>query len=172
MPADLLHELEAAAPAPEAVREQLDNIESLLQQVNQRIRWAMEHCKGSTMLFEKTWQQLVAAVAEGRTAEVQQARERFLKAVEDRIRLLKHTQDRASLLRDWGMSGLPAPAVLAPELAGMEQLRSRVCDRWQTAEDLEHLAARDYPLTTAELDRSGPQHQPPAAWYAEEGKPF
>ena len=54
----------------------------------------------------------------------------------------------------------------------MERLKAEVFDRWQTADDLEDLAARDYPLTTEELDRIGPSRRPPASWYVEEGKPF
>ena len=41
------------------------------------------------------------------------------------------------------------------EIAGMERLRAGVFDPWQTADDLEDLAAKDYPLTTAALDRVG-----------------
>ncbi|MCI0380525.1 MAG: hypothetical protein L0215_23305 [Gemmataceae bacterium] len=54
----------------------------------------------------------------------------------------------------------------------MERLKARVFDLWQTAEDLEDLAARDYPLSTADLDKIGPQHRPPASFYADESKPF
>ena len=64
------------------------------------------------------------------------------------------------------------PDFLLPEIDGMERLKTRVFDRWQSADDLEDLAARDYPLTTADLDQIGPQRRTPASWYAEEGKPF
>lgn len=39
-------------------------------------------------------------------------------------------------------------------------------------EDLEDLGARDYSLTTADLDRIGPHHRPPASFYVDESKPF
>jgi hypothetical protein len=172
MSVDLLHELATVAPAPV---EQLEKADLLLQQMPQliqRVRWAVEHSRGSVTLFENTWRSLVHVVAKGRTAEVQAVREQFLKAVEDRLRLLQHTQTHVRILHDLRMPGIPDPAFLLPELTGMERIKSRVCDLWQTAEDLEDLAARDYPLTTADLDRIGPQHQPPASWYAEEGKPF
>jgi hypothetical protein len=64
------------------------------------------------------------------------------------------------------------PDFLLPEIAGMEQLKARVFDLWQSAEDLEDLAACDYPLTTADLDQIGPQRRPTGSWYAEESKPF
>ena len=59
-----------------------------------------------------------------------------------------------------------------PEITGMERLKAGVFDKWQSADDLEDLAARDYPLTTADLDRIGPQHRPAASYYAEDSKPF
>lgn len=170
MPVDLLHELETGAPA--ASVDQLENTEEIIRQIIQRVRRGVDCSKGSVNLFENTWRNLVAAVAEGKTAEVQELRERFLKAVEDRLRLLKHTQDQAAFLRSLGITQVPDPALLVPERTGMERLKSRVCERWQTAADLEDLAARDYPLTTADLDRIGPKRQPPASWYAEESKPF
>ncbi len=54
----------------------------------------------------------------------------------------------------------------------MERLKANVLDLWQTADDLEDLAARDYPLTTADLERIVPQRVPAASWYAEDSKPF
>jgi hypothetical protein len=76
------------------------------------------------------------------------------------------------LLHKLGRVGVPSPDILATEIAGMERLKVGVFDLWQTADDLEDLAARDYPLTTADLDRIGPHRQPPASYYAEESKPF
>ena len=69
-------------------------------------------------------------------------------------------------------AAFPDPDVLLPEIAGLERLKATVFDRWQTAEDLEDLAARDYPLTTADLDAIGPHRRPPASFYADESKPF
>jgi hypothetical protein len=172
MPLDLLAELEAATPPPPEQLEHTDQLLQVFQQIVQRVNWGVEHCKGSVVLFERIWRTIVAAVAEGRMAEVQATREPFLKAVEDRLRVLKTTHTQATKVRAMGIPGTPDPAVLLPELAGMEKLKTRVCDRWQTADDVEDLAARDYPLTTADLDRIGPKHRPPASWYSEEGKPF
>jgi hypothetical protein len=64
------------------------------------------------------------------------------------------------------------PDLLVPEIATLESLKAQVFDRWQSIEDLEDLAARDYPLTTAELDTIGPPRRPPASYYREESKPF
>ena len=103
---------------------------------------------------------LVAAVANG-TAQIQAARLRLLSAFEKRLRLLKQTHALAAWLSEPGRADVPDPDVLLPEIARMERLKASVFDRWQTAEDLEDLAARDYPLTTADLDQIGPHHRPP-----------
>jgi hypothetical protein len=64
------------------------------------------------------------------------------------------------------------PEILSPKIADMEGRKVNVLDEGQTADDLEDLAARNYPLTTADLDRIGPHRQPPASYYAQESKPF
>ena len=78
----------------------------------------------------------------------------------------------ACWLRKMGHAEAPDPDALLPEIAGLERLKATVFDRWQTADDLEDLAARDYSLTSADLERIGPQRRPPASFYAEESKPF
>jgi hypothetical protein len=99
-------------------------------------------------------------------------RRRFLDAFEHRLSLLRRAHATAAKYAALGRADAPDADVLLPDLAGMEQLKARVFDHWQTAEDLEDLAARDYLLTTADLDRVGPQRRPPASYYAEEGRPF
>jgi hypothetical protein len=96
----------------------------------------------------------------------------LLSAFAKRLDLLKHAHSLLTRLHNLGRTDIPAPDILLPEIAGMEQLKARVFDRWQSADDLEDLAARDYPLTTADLDQIGPHRRPPASWYTEESKPF
>jgi hypothetical protein len=123
-------------------------------------------------MFETAWRRIVIDVAKGQTAAMQAARPRLLSAFEDRLRLLKETHVLAQWFHELGTPEIPDPDVLVPDITGMERLKTTVFDRWQTTDDLEDLAARDYPLTTADLDRIGPHRRPPASWYAEEGKPF
>ncbi len=52
-----------------------------------------------------------------------------------------------------------------PEIKGMERLKGSVFDRWQTAEDLEKLAAEHYPLSRARLEQIASTHAPPHEWY-------
>lgn len=103
---------------------------------------------------------------------MQAARPRLLSAFDKRLSLLQHTHALAIWLRKLGRADVPDPDVLLPEIGSMERLKASVFDQWQTADDLEDLCARDYPLTTAELDQIGPHRRPPASFYAEESKPF
>lgn len=165
---DLLLELESAVPGAGS----LENIEALVRVVVREVGWAVEGMKGSAAAFENAWRRIVTDVAKGQTTDIQAARSRLLRAFEMRLRLLKETHALARWLSERGGTDVPCADALLPDIAGMERLKAKVLDRWETAEDLEDLAARDYPLTTSDLDRIGPHLRPPASFYAEESKPF
>jgi hypothetical protein len=164
----LLEELENAAP----VAESLEKIEDTLRDVAGKLGWVAERMNGTARLYENAWRRIVTNVAKGQTAEMQAARPRLLSAFENWLGLLRQAHALLGRYPERGWTALPNPDVLLPEIAGMERLKARVFDHWQSADDLEDLAARDYPLTTADLDRIGPHRRPPESWYAEEGKPF
>ncbi len=168
MPEDLLLELEPPAP----VVESLEDIEHLVPVVMRQVGWAVEGMKGSALLFENAWRRIVLAVARGQTTEMHAMRVRLMGALEKRLSLLKDTHAMANWFATSRRAAVPNPDVLLPEIAGLERLKGRVFDHWQTTDDLEDLAARDYSLTTADLDRLGPQRPPPASYYAAESKPF
>jgi len=168
MPENVLLELETAPP----VAGNLENIEDLVRVVRRELAWAVEGIKGSAIAFDRTWRRIVMAVARGETAQMQAARPGLVIAFEQRLSQLKETQNLAAWLHTPGAANGPSPDVLLPDIVGMERLKARVLDRWQTADDLEELAARDYPLSSADLDRLGPPRRPPASYYAEESKPF
>jgi hypothetical protein len=168
MPEDLLLELKTAVP----VAGSLENIEDLLRVVMRELGWVAERMKGMALTFENVWRRIVADVAKGQTATIQEIRPELLSDFEEKLSLLKQTHALLTWLHKRGRTNLPDPDTLVPEIAGMERLKARVFDLWQTAEDLEDLAARDYPITTADLDQIGPQRRPPASYYAEESKPF
>jgi hypothetical protein len=171
MPEDLLLELEPAAPVAGSF-ESIEDLEREALRYADQVGLAVEGMKGSAVTFENIWRRIIIEVAKGQTTKIHAARQRLLSAFEKRLSLLKHTQALARWLRELGRVDVPDPEVLLPEIAGMERLKANVFDRWQTADDLEELAARDYPLTTADLDQIGPQRRPPASYYAEESKPF
>lgn len=171
MPEDLLLELENDDTLTESV-ECLAKIEVVLRDAMREVGRIAERMMGTARTFDNTWRQIVAKVAKGQTAKMQAARPSLLSVFETRLDILKQTH--ALLIgyhkHDW--TELPNPDDFLSEIAGMERLKARVFDPWQTAEDLEDLAARDYPLTTSDLERFGPQHRPPASWYTEEDKLF
>ena len=164
----LLEELENAAP----VAESLEKIEDTLRDVAGKMGQIAERLNGTALLYENAWRQIVTNVAQGQTAEMQAARPRLLSAFENWLGLLRQAHALLTRYRERGWTELPNPDVLLPEIAGMERLKARVFDLWQSADDLQDLAARDYPLTTADLDQIGPQRRPPESWYSEESKPF
>lgn len=168
MPEDLLLELETPAP----VVGSLENIEDLVRVVVRDVRMAAEGMKGWALTFETVWRRVVMDVARGQTAEMQAVRPQLLSAFGERLSLLKQAHALATWLGELGRADVPSPDGLATEITGMERLKASVFDHWRTADDLEDLAARDYPLTTADLDRIGPHRRPPASYYAEESKPF
>ncbi len=168
MPEDLLQELEA--PAPVAIP--LEQIESQVRDALRAVGQAVEGMQGSARAFENAWRRMVLDVAAGQTLAIQALRPRLLRAFAKRLDLLKLTHRLASWLRNLGRTTIPDPEALLPEIAGLERLKATVFDPWQTVDDLEDLAARDYPLTTADLDQIGPHRRPPASYYADESKPF
>lgn len=168
MPEDLLEDLETGTP----VAESLEHIEALMRAAVRDVGRAVEGMRGSALTFENIWRRIVMDVAKGQTTEIQAARPRLLDAFEKRLALLKLAHYLAQWYRMQGKADVPDPAVLLPEIEYLERMKANVFDRWHTAEDLEDLAAGDYPLTTADLEQVGPQRRPPASFYAEESKPF
>jgi len=166
MPEDLLLELEPPAATS------LEEIAEFIILRQQDIVRAVVEMKGSARLFENAWERLIVEVARGQTAEIHAARPRLLSAFEKRLTRLKFYYALVTLLQQFERTEAPDPEILLAEISAMSRLKTSVFDRWQTADDLEELAARDFPLTTAELDRIGPQRRPPASSYKEESKPF
>ena len=171
MPADLLMATETSPPVAGGL-EAVDKLTREAERLEIPIGVAVEGMKGCAAKFERMWGQIVVEVAKGHTNAIHQMRERLASAMTERLDQIKDTHAVATWLRKRGPTHLPDPDILLPEIVALERLKSNVFDRWQTAEDLEDLAARDYPLSSADLDQIGPQRRPPAAFYAEESKPF
>jgi hypothetical protein len=167
----LLEDLENAAPVAGSL-EKVEEIWDMLRRVAGELGRVVERMSGTALRFENAWRQVILIVAKGQTADMQAARPRLLSAFENWLGLLRQAHALLTRYHERGWTELPNPGVLLPEIAGMERLKARVFDHWQSADDLEDLAARDYPLTTADLDQIGPHRRPPGPWYAEESKPF
>lgn len=161
MSEDLLLELESAIP----IAGRLENIEDLLRVMVREARWAVEGMKGSAGAFDNAWRRIVVAVAKGKTAEMQAARPRLLRAFEKRLNLLKQTHALAMRLSMINGTDMPDSNVLVPEIEEMERLKARVFERWQSADDLEKLAVEHYPLSQSRLEQIAATHVPPPEWY-------
>jgi hypothetical protein len=114
----------------------------------------------------------VLLVAQGHTQEMHSAREPVLRHFHWRLDLLNRTVKLARWLEEIGAKDVAGADGLLPEIAELESLEERVFDHWRTAENLEALAVREFPLSNEELDQAAAHHRPPASWYEEEGKPF
>lgn len=171
MPADLLMATETPPPVTSGL-EAIDKLTREAERLEIPIGVAVEGMKGCAAKFERLWRQIVVEVAEGHTATVHPLRDRLAGALAERVEQVKNTHAVATWLRKRGPTRLPDPDVLLPEIVALERLKTNVFDCWKTVEDLEDLAARDYPLSNADLDRVGPQRRPPASFYSEESKPF
>jgi hypothetical protein len=165
---DILLELETVGTATG----NLENISDLVRVVRRELDAAVEAMKGSAYVFEKAWQHFIVEVARGNTASVQAARGRFLRAFEKRLSLLEEMRARADWLLSFGAPYGNHSDLLLAEIGGLQHLRARVLDQWSSAEDLEELAAKEYPLNTADLDRIGSQRKPPNSYYVADSKPF
>jgi hypothetical protein len=176
MPEELLLELKAAAPLTaelEGLEKQGPALEQLWDVYVHQVGSAMKRLQGSAQVFEHIWKEVILAVAGGETTKIHALRPQFISYFERGLSALKRIHVLAGKLRrSNNKEDVPDPDVLVPEIAHMERLKSNVFDRWHTAEDLEDLAARDYPLNTADLDQIGPQRRPAGSYYAEESKPF
>lgn len=159
MPDDLLLELERAVP----VAKNLDNIEDLLRVLVRQAVEAVESMKGSARAFENVWQNIVLVVAKGETSAPQAARPKLLSMFATRLNQLKHTRAFVASLFPLGRADL-ADALLS-EIEGMERLKARVFDRWQSEDDLEKLAVELYPLSQSRLEKIAATYAPPAEWY-------
>ena len=157
---------------PDTLAKDLEKIEGMLRGVREEVSRIVERMRGAGLTFENAWRQIFEKVAKGQTKEMHAVRSRLLSAFEKRLDLLKQGHSLLSVYYNQVWTELPNPDDFLAEIADMERWKACVLDRWQTADDLEDLAARNYPLTTADLDRIGPQHQSPSSWYAEESKPF
>lgn len=164
----LPRELETA----DSLLESLEKLDDALRSNARAVGRIVEKMKGTALAFENEWQRIVANVAKGQTGEMQTERAGLLDEFEKRLGFFKKNYALLSRLHKRHQTDFPAPDFLLSEIAGMERLKAHVFDRWQSADDLEDLAARDYPLTTADLEQIAPQRRPPDSWYAEESKPF
>ncbi len=122
--------------------------------------------------FEDVWRLICRAVLDGKTTEMQAGRERFLAAFERRLHQLQNSRPLVQFAERIAGRDLPVAKQLEAEAEALERKLSRVAERWQTAEDLEDLAAESIELPPGKLEAIRRKHGYPHAWYEEDSKPF
>ncbi len=164
----LLKGLESAdrvAESLEKVEEDLRlGINNALNRGTHKIGQFLEGMKGTALAFENAWRTIVINVAKGQTAEMQAERTGLLSEFDKRIDILKKGHAFLTGEHHKGYTDLD-PDFLLPEIADMQRFKTRVLDRWQSADDLEKLAVEQYPLAQSQLKKIAASHTPPPEWY-------
>ncbi len=115
--------------------------------------------------MRKAWGSLCQTVYDGRAAQAHTQRDEFEAGCKLRLSLL----GRVFTV----LNAPPTSEVVEAEWANQillqlgeaHKLFRKIFGAWKTQEDLEHLAAQDFPLGSRELKKIAASHPPPAAWY-------
>jgi hypothetical protein len=128
---------------------------------------------GAVARFDKGWQLICQEVLGGRTAEVQAVRDRFFHAFEERLRHLNEARDLVRFAERVAQRDLPESAQLEHEAKALTIKLNKLSARWQTAEDLEDLAAESIAPSAEKLEAVRRKYGYPQAWYDDDdSKPF
>jgi hypothetical protein len=122
--------------------------------------------------FEEGWRFLCREALAGRVAEMQAARDGFLGAFEDRLRLLREAVDLVRFAERVARRDLPEGGQLEQEAEGLQGKLTKLSTLWQTAEDLEDLAAQSNAPSSEKLEAVRRKYGYPQAWYDDDSKPF
>jgi hypothetical protein len=127
---------------------------------------------GAARQLQEGWELCRREVLAGHAEAVQQLRDRFLGAFEERLAHLREALDLVQFACRVAARELPEAGDLQAEIEALVPLLERVASRWRTREELEDLVAEDFPLPAARLKAIAEQHPPPQAWYDEDFQPF
>jgi hypothetical protein len=150
----------------------LVGIEELRQLFVKQVAKALEMVPDLSNEVYRRWKQLCAAVVAGHLEQVHHRRPEFKELVEARLEQVKHAHQLASMAAVLGDEQLLENTDFPHLIEDLERFRNRVFTAWETAEDLEDLAAADYHLPAARLKALCNKYPPPQSWYEEEGKLF
>jgi hypothetical protein len=136
------------------------------------VQLAVSGILGAVTQFEEGWRQICRGVLDGRTAEMQSARDRFLRAFEERLRLLGEARELVRFAERVAQRHLPEAAQTESEAKALETRLNRLSARWQSPEDLEDLAAESIAPSAEKLEAVRRRHGYPQAWYDDDSQPF
>jgi hypothetical protein len=172
-----LGELDMSLPPEVSPRlESLDawgqTLDNSAQAYAREVQQAARGILGAVAQFEEGWRQLCEGALDGRAAEMQSIRDRFLRAFENRLRLLGVALERVVHAERLTRQELPEAAQVRDEAKSLEGKLQKLSARWQTAEDLEDLAAEAIAPSPEKLEAVRRTHGFPQAWYDDDSKPF
>jgi hypothetical protein len=91
---------------------------------------------------------------------------------EDRLLLLREARDLVRFAERVAQRDLPETVQLEAEAESLETKLKKLSARWQTAEDLEDLAAESIALSEEKLEAVRRKYGYPQTWYDDDSKPF
>jgi hypothetical protein len=166
----LLPSPEGASLAPlEAWRRSLDTSG---QEYAREVETGVRSILGASHRFQEAWEACRAQVVAGQAAAVQAFRDRFIRSFEQRLAHLREALQLVQFAARVAGRELQEAEQLQAEISALAPALDRLASRWRTQEDLEELAAEDFPLPAAELKAIAAKHPPPQAWYDEDFQPF
>jgi hypothetical protein len=136
------------------------------------VQQAVGEVLGALKHLHVWWGEICDEALAGRAAEAHSKREHVLRVFEGWRDLLAEARDRvkhagAAVRRD-----LPEAAQLEGEIAALEKILKKITTRWQSAEDLEHIAVERSAPSVEKLRAIRRKYGFPHAWYDEDSKPF
>ncbi len=141
MTADTLLELDKKlVPPPAAWKRSLRHAgEEYAREVQTGVRSVL----GAAEQFKEGWALFRREVLAGHADQVQQLRDRFLRAFAERLAHLQQADQLVQFAGRVAASELPEAQELKKEIAALEPMLERLAARWRTREDLERLVAED-----------------------------
>jgi uncharacterized protein (DUF433 family) len=98
---------------------------------------------GAARQFMEIWELFRREVLAGRADEIQQQRDRFLRAFQARLAHLQEADQLARFASRVAASELPEASEVKEEIAALTPMLQRLSERWRTREDLERLVAEE-----------------------------
>jgi hypothetical protein len=149
-----------------------ETMDSAAQAYTCEVQQAANTVLGTAAEFDERWRHLCRQVLEGRLAEMQALRNQFLSAFTDRLRQLAEARDLVRFAVRVTQRDLPEEVQLEEEVETLQSKLKKLSSRWQTAEDLEDLAAESIAPSVEKLEAVRRKYGYPQAWYDDDSKPF
>jgi hypothetical protein len=147
-------------------------IDSSAQQYAIEVQQAVTKALGEVAKLDEAWRYICHEVLEGRTAQMQVERDRFLHAYEEWLHVLDEARELVHFAQRVARRDLPELAQLEHEANVRGRTLKDLIARWQTGEDLEDLAAESIAPSAEKLEAIRRQYGFPEAWYNDDSKPF